>query len=154
MVRTDAITALRRIVAIRAAQEAAARMQLGRLAAHRRELEEEKSDANDRLEQERVFWSAAVCATPLNLALAGAWSEAVIESNGQLQLLVAQCTENDNDVALGQEALRTAQVRSDLARKFVDRTARRNARRAEEASLNEVGDQLAHRDLGVRGRST
>jgi hypothetical protein len=153
MVRTDAITALRRIVEIRASQEAAARMQLGRLAARRRELDEETSETNDRMERERISWSSVVSAAPLDLALVGAWYGAVHESNGRLRLIEARYAVNDADVELGKMVLRTAQVRADVARGIARRTARRSGRRAAEAALNEIADRLAHRDLETRGRS-
>src|ERR1700742_1236281 len=98
MARSTRARSLRKIVQVRATQEAAVQMQLARCATQRHNIEKLTELRDERLERERGLWSAAISQVPVHLTLSGVWSMAMLDSRIALAQLSEQMRANEAEL--------------------------------------------------------
>ncbi len=142
MTRPARIPALKDIATIRSAQERVAELDLQRLLSERRRLKGAQDQAVARRRAETLAWMEAMRAKPMDMALAGAWSGRVLQTDAELKLLEQRLDVNQTRVDAASAERVRAQARHDVADTLVATALRTRDRQREERRQQDLSDRF------------
>lgn len=138
---------MKQIMQVRRVQRMAAEMQVMRANAEMQQLDAQRVESVEKLQDEQSRWSQVVSGPSLSLHEAGAWSKVILRGDAELIGIESQIRDAEEERVRRNGEWRATRARADAAKVMADRVYRRERRLREEAELGEAADRFIQRGM-------